>query len=443
MDENLLHEVVQAALKAGADAAEAVGAERRALSIGVRLGELEEVEREESRDLGVRVFVGRRQASVSGSDISPDGRAKLIERAVAMAKLAPEDPYAGLADPALLARGQHADLDLFDPTEPPAEELEARARAAEDAARAVERVSNTDGASASWSGSQWTMVTSGGFSGVHRASGFSLGATAIAGDENGMEIGYDGRSTRWQADLPEPQAIGTEAGRRAVQRLGARKIASTTAPVIFENRLAASLLGPMVGAISGPSIARGTSFLKDKLGQQLFGAGVTVTDDPHKKRGLGSSPFDDEGVANQARKLIDAGVLTTWLLNTASARQLGLTSTGHASRGLAGPPGVSTSNLTLLPGEKSQAELLKDAGKGLLVTSMFGPSLNGNTGDWSVGCAGFWFENGELAYPVTEITVAGNLVDIYGRLVPGSDLEFRGSTNAPSLLVDSLAIAGL
>jgi PmbA protein len=287
------------------------------------------------------------------------------------------------------------------------------------------------------------MVTSGGFSGVHRASGFSLGATAIAGDENGMEIGYDGRSTRWQADLPEPQAIGTEAGRRAVQRLGARKIASTTAPVIFENRLAASLLGPLIGAISGPSIARGTSFLKDKLGQQLFGAGVTVADDPHKKRGLGSSPFDDEGVANQARKLIDAGVLTTWLLNTASARQLGLTSTGHASRGLAGPPGVSTSNLTLLPGEKSRAELMKDAGKGLIVTSMFGPSLNGNTGDWSVGCAGFWFEDGEIAYPVTEITVAGNLIDIYGRLVPGSDLEIRGSTNAPSLLVDSLAIAGL
>jgi PmbA protein len=443
MDENLLNEVVQAARKAGADAAEAVGAERRALSISVRLGELEEVEREESRDLGVRVFVGRRQASVSGSDISAEGRAKLIERAVAMARLAPEDPYAGLADPELLARGRHPDLDLFDSSEPAAEDLEARARLAEEAARAVERVSNTDGASASWSASQWTMVTSGGFSGVYRASGFSLGATAIAGDENGMEIGYDGRSVRWESDLPEPQAIGSEAGRRAVQRLGARKIASTTAPVVFENRLAASLLGPLVGAISGPSIARGTSFLKDKLGERVFGAHVTVTDDPHKKRGLGSSPFDDEGVANQARNLIDAGVLTTWLLNSASARQLGLTSTGHAARGLAGPPGVSTTNLTLLPGQKSQAELIKDAGSGLLVTSMFGPSLNGNTGDWSVGCAGFWFENGEIAYPVTEITVAGNLIDIYDRLVPGSDLEIRGSTNAPSLLVDSLAIAGL
>jgi PmbA protein len=442
MDENLLNDVVQAALKAGADAAEAVGAERRALSITVRLGALEEVEREEARDLGLRVFIGRRQATVSGSDIGAEARGKLVERAVAMAKLAPEDPYAGLADPELLARGKHADLDLYDPTEPAPEELEARARTAEDAARAVPKVTNSDGASGSWSASQWTMVTSAGFAGVHRASGFSLGASAIAGDENGMENGYEGRSVRWQQDLPDAQAIGTEAGRRAASRLGARKIASTTAPVIFENRLAASLLGPLVGAVSGPAIARGTSFLKDKLGKQLFGEHITVTDDPHRKRGLGSSPFDDEGVANRARDLIEKGVLTTWLLNSSSARQLGLTSTGHASRGLAGPPGVSTSNLTLQPGDKTQAELIADAKRGLIVTSMFGPSLNGNTGDWSVGCSGFWFEGGEIAYPVTEITVAGNLIDIYARLVPGSDLEIRGSTNAPSLLVDSLAIAG-
>jgi PmbA protein len=442
MDENLLNDMVQAALKAGADAAEAVGAERRALSITVRLGELEEVEREEARDLGLRVFIGRRQATVSGSDISAEARAKLIERAVAMARLAPEDPYAGLADPELLARGEHADLDLYDPTEPAPEELEARARIAEDAARAVPKVTNSDGASGSWSSAQWTMVTSDGFAGVHRASGFSIGASAIAGDENGMENGYDGRSVRWQSDLPDPKAIGAEAGRRAASRLGARKIASTTAPVIFENRLAASLLGPLVGAVSGPAIARGTSFLKDKLGKPLFGEHITVTDDPHRRRGLGSAPFDDEGVANQARDLIEKGVLTTWLLNSSSARQLGLTSTGHASRGLAGPPGVSTSNLTLKPGDKSLAALMADAGRGLLVTSMFGPSLNGNTGDWSVGCSGFWFEGGEIAYPVTEITVAGNLIDIYGRLVAGSDLEIRGSTNSPSLLVDSLAIAG-
>ncbi|MFL5297069.1 MAG: TldD/PmbA family protein [Phenylobacterium sp.] len=442
MDENLLNEVVAAALAAGADAAEAVGAERRSLSITVRLGELEEVEREESRDLGLRVFVGQRQASVSGSDISAEARAKLVERCVAMARLAPEDPYAGLADPDRLARSPLRDLDLFDPAEPSAEALEARARTAEEAARAVPKVTNSDGASASWSAGQWRMVTSAGFSGLHRASSFSLGASAIAGDEGGMETGYEGRSVRWQSDLPQAEAIGGEAGRRAAGRLGARKIASTTAPVIFENRLAASLLSPLIGAVSGPSIARGTSFLKEKLGQPVFAKGIAVTDDPHRLRGLGSSPFDDEGVENQPIRLIDDGVLTTWLLNSSSARQLGLTTTGHASRGLAGPPGVGPSNLTLQPGTRGRAELMADSGAGLLVTSMFGPSLNGNTGDWSVGCSGFWFEGGEVAYPVNEITVAGNLVDIYARLVPGADLEIRGSTNAPSILVDALAIAG-
>ena len=202
-------------------------------------------------------------------------------------------------------------------------------------------------------------------------------------------------------------------------------------------------MSPLIGAISGPSIARGTSFLKDKLGQQLFAKGIVISDDPHRPRGLGSSPFDDEGVANGPRNLIDDGVLTTWLLNTSSARQLGLTTTGHASRGLAGPPGVSTSNLTFHAGDRDQADLMRDAGAGLLVTSMFGPSLNGNTGDWSVGCSGFWFEGGEIAYPVNEITVAGNLLDIFARVVPGADLEIRGSANSPSLLVDGLAIAGL
>jgi len=442
MDENLLNDVVAAALKAGADAAEAVGADRRALSITVRNSDLEEVEREESRDLGLRVFIGKRQASVSGSDVSAEARAKLIERVVAMARLAPEDPYAGLADPERLARGPLPDLDLFDPAEPPPEALEEKARAAEAAALAVPKVTNSDGGSASWSSSEWRMVTSDGFSGLHRASGFSVGASAIAGDDEGMETGYDGRSVRWQADLPAAEAIGGEAGRRAAARLGARKIASTTAPVIFENRLAASLLSPLIGAISGPSIARGTSFLKDKLGQPVFAKGIQVTDDPHRLRGLGSSPFDDEGVENGPLSLIDDGVLTTWLLNSSSARQLGLATTGHASRGLAGPPGVSTTNLTLLPGARSRAELMADAKSGLVITSMFGPSLNGNTGDWSVGCSGFWFEDGEMAYPVSEITVAGNLIDIYARLVPGADLEIRGSSNAPSILVDALAVAG-
>ncbi len=442
MDETLLHDLIGAALKAGADAAEAAIADRRSLSITVRKGALEEVEREESRDLGLRVFVGQRQATVSGSDISEEARAKLVGRAVAMAKLAPEDKYAGFAPEERLARGPFPDLDLYDPGEPSPEELEARAHAVEEAALAVESVTNSDGGTASWSAGAWRLATSAGFDGPHRASAFSVSASAIAGKGSAMERGADWRTTRHAADLPGAEEIGAEAGRRAVERLGAKKIASTTAPVIFENRLAGQVLGPLIGAISGPSVARGVSFLKDRLGEPVFAKGVTITDEPHRLRGLGSSPFDDEGVANEARNIIDDGVLTTWLLNSASARQLGMETTGHASRGLAGPPGVSPTNATLQPGEKDRAGLMADAGKGLLVTSMFGPSLNSNTGDWSVGCSGFWFENGELAWPVTEITVAGNLKDIYARLIPGSDLEIRGASNAPSLLVDALTIAG-
>ncbi len=442
MDENLLNELVGAAISAGADAAEAAYAERQSLSVSVRLGDLEEVEREEARDLGLRVFVGKRQASVSGSDISETGRAKLVERVVAMARLAPEDPYAGLADRARLASGPYPDLDLYDDHEPSAEALEARAREAEDAARAVDGVTNSDGGSAGWSTSRWMLATSHGFNGAHRASGFSVSASAIAGEGSGMERGGEGRSVRHNEDLPDAGWIGSEAGRHAVRRLGARKIASQTAPVIFENRIAMSLLGPFIGAIGGPSIARGVSFLKDRLNQQVFAKNVSILDDPYRVRGLGSGPFDDEGVTTEPMALIDDGELTTWLLNTASARQLGLETTGHASRGLAGPPGVGTSNVIVTGGTRDLAGLMGDAKAGLLVTSMFGPSLNGNTGDWSIGCSGFWFEGGELAYPVNEITVAGNLIDIYARLVPGDDLVIRGSHDSPSLLVDGLAIAG-
>jgi PmbA protein len=442
MDEEQLAEVARSALAVGADAAEVVFAQRQAMSVTMRLGSLEEVEREESRDLGVRVIIGRRHASASGSDMSLEGRRKLVDRVVAMARLAAEDPYAGLPSTDRLARGAFEDLDLVDPTEPSAESLEARALAAEDAARASPKVTNSSGATATWSSGTWRLATSGGFFGEHRGTASSLTAGAIAGEGSGMEQGYEGRSMRWLSDLPAPDAIGAEAGRRAAAALGARKIGSTTAPVIFENRLAGALLSPLIGAISGPAVARGVSFLKDKLGEAIFSADITLTDDPHRRRGFGSSPFDDEGVANRRLDLIEAGVLTTWLLNSTSARQLGLETTGHASRGLAGPPGVSPSNLTLKPGERDLAGLMKDAGTGLLVTAMFGPSLNANTGDWSVGCSGQWFEDGEIVYPVTEITVAGNLKDIYARLVPGSDLERRGAAEVPSILVDALAIAG-
>ena len=442
MNQDTLNEIVAAALAAGADAAEVAFAERQALSVSVRLGALEEVEREESRDLGIRVMVGRRQASVSGSDISASGREKLVERVVSMARLAAEDPYVGLAPQDRLAKGEQRDLDLYDDYEPGPEVLEARAQEAEDASRAVTGVTNSNGASATWSNSAWRLVTSDGFHGEHRGSVFSISAQAIAGEGSGMEQGYEGRAARWAEDLLSPPEVGAEAGRRAVASLGARKIASTTAAVIFENRLAASLLGPLLGAISGPSVARGVSFLKDRLGERVFARGVRLIDDPHRPRGMGSSPFDDEGVVNQCMAIIDDGMLTTWLLNSSSARQLGMETTGHASRGLAGPPGVSPSNLTLQPGPLDQAGLMREAGSGILVTSMFGPSLNANNGDWSVGCSGHWFEGGQIAYPVTEITVAGNLLELYARLVPGSDLVQRGSADAPSILIDALAIAG-
>jgi PmbA protein len=442
LPDSLLPDLVAAALKAGADAAEAVSAQRQSLSVGVRNGALEDVEREESRDLGLRVFVGRRQATVSASDLSEATRARLVERAVAMAKLAPEDPYAGLAEAGLLARGPFPDLDLFDATERSAAELQAAAAEAEAAALAVDGVVRSEGGHASWSSSAWRHVTSHGFDGVHAGTAFSLGAGVIAEKDGGMERGGESRTVRHLADMPAATDLGRVAGQRAVARTGPRKIASTTAPVIFENRIAGQVLSPLIGAIGGPSIARGTSFLKDRLGQRVLPQGVDVVEDPFRLRGLSSAPFDDEGVAVARRKLVDDGVITTWLLNTASAAQLGLTSTGHASRGLAGPPGVSTHNLHLEPHERDLAGLMADAGTGLLVTSMFGPSLNPNTGDWSAGVSGFWFEGGEIAYPVSEITVAGGLIDLYARMRPGSDLEFRGSFNTPSLSFDRVAIAG-
>ena len=438
----MLHDLVAAALKAGADAAEAATARRASLGVGVRNGALEDVEREESTDLGLRVFVGKRQATVSSSDLSEPTRGRLVERAVAMARLAPEDPYASLAPEELLARGPQPELDLFDASERSAEQLEAAAVAAEQAAMAVQGVSRSEGGDSSWSSTEWHLVTSHGFVGHYRGSMFSLGAGVIAEKDGAMERGGESRSLRHFADLPSAEEIGRKAGERAVARVGARKIASTTAPVIFENRIATQVLSPLLGAIAGTAIARGSSFLKDKLGEMVLPSGVDLVDDPHIVRGLGSTPFDDEGVRVEKRNLVEDGRLTTWLLNTASAAQLGLTSTGHASRGLVGPSGVSAHNVHLTPGEGSLDDLMASAGTGLLITSMFGPSLNGNTGDWSAGVSGFWFENGQRAYPVSEVTVAGNLVDLYARLQRAGDIEWRSAFNSPSLLFDKVAIAG-
>jgi len=442
LETELAADLLAQALKAGADQAEVVFADRRAVSVGVREGRLEDIEREESRDLGLRVFVGLRQATASTSDLSADSRGRLVDRTLAMARLAPEDPHARLADREQLASGGAEALDLFDGSEVTPSQLQSLAAESEAAGLGVEGVARSEGGHASSSSSRWQLVTSQGFRGQYQASAFSLGVGVIAEKDGAMERGGDSRTTRWFADLPSPARLGLEAGTRAVARTGARKIASTTAPVIFDNRMSAQVVAPLLGAISGPSIARGTSFLKDQMGKALLPAGVDLIDDPFRPRGLGSTPFDDEGVAVTRREIVSDGVLTTWLLNTASASQLGLRSTGHASRALAGPSGVSTHNLHLRHGFGERSSLLEQAGTGLLVTSMFGPSLNGNTGDWSAGVSGFWFERGQIAYPVTEVTVAGNLKALWARMVPGDDLEFRGRMNLPSLLFDAVAIAG-
>ncbi len=440
-----LNDLIKAAKAEGADAAEAVFAESRSLSVGVRKGELEAVERDETADLGLRVFVGRRQAVVSVSEFSPQTLKRLVERAVAMATLAPEDPYASLADPALTYRADpsEAGLQIYDDAQMAAAELQERALAIEAAGLSVDQRLQSDAASAGYAQNCWHMLTSDGFKGIHNTSLFFQSGRFIATDADGnMERDGEGRSVRFAGDLPTVQDTGTTAGERAVAALGARKIETQRAPVLFDRRIAKSLIGQLMGAISGTSIARGSSFLKDKLGQQLFDSSVQIVDDPLRVRGLGSCLFDDEGVAVKRTALIDNGVLTTWLLNTASARQLGLTSTGHASRGLASPPGVGSHNITLSAGAQSVEDLLGAAGKGIVVTSMFGPSVNSDTGDWSAGASGFWFENGVIAYPVNEITVAGNLIDMYRRLVAASDLEIRGTMDTPSLFIDGMSVGG-
>jgi len=440
-----LTRVIQLARARGADAAEAVFSESRALSVGVRKGSVETVESDENADLGLRVFVGRKQAVVSVSEFSEKTLDRLVERCVAMARLAPDDPFAALADPQRLWRGDKAapDLQLHDPSELTAEALKSRALSCEAAGLDTDPRLTTDSASAGYSAGHWRLMTSDGFYGEHRTSVFFQSARLIAtGKDGGMERDGEGRSTRWLADLPPPEITGALAAGRTLKALGARKLSSQTAPVIFEPRSAKSLIGLFLGAISGPSVARGSSYLKAHLGKRLFAEGVQVLDDPRRVRGLGSCLFDDEGVATEARRLIDDGVLTTWLLNTAAAQQLGLTSTGHASRTLAHPAGVSAHNVTLAPGTRSPSDMMQAAGSGVIVTSMFGPSVNADTGDWSAGASGFYFENGEIVFPVNEITVAGNLIDIFGRLEPASDLEIRGSLDTPSILVDALSIGG-
>ncbi len=440
-DIDLLQDVVGRALKAGADAADAVLFEGTSLSHARRLGKTEKLERSESQDLGLRVLVGKRQAIVSSSDRSPKMLAELVERTVAMAHAVPEDPFCGLADPEDLAPDWPA-LDMLDPVEPSAETLIERARAAEEAALAVDGIANSEGAEAGWGRSRIALAASNGFAGGYSGSHHAVSVAVIGGSGNRMERDYDYANSVYAVDLRDAAEIGKSAGERTVHRLGARKMATCRCPVVFDPRVARSFLSHLLGGISGPSIARGTSFLRDKLGQKIFPEAITVTEDPHRQRGHRSKPFDAEGIANRRRAIIDKGVLTTWLLDLRSARQLGLKTTGHAARGTASPPSPAATNIWIEPGEPSPAELMADIKNGFYVTELMGMGVNGITGDYSRGAAGFWIENGQIAHPVSEMTVAANLKDMFARMAAANDLEFRVGADSPTLRIDDLTVAG-
>ncbi len=442
--EALCHALIDAAKKAGADAADAMAAEGSSLSIEVRSGKLEHAERSEGTDLGLRVFVGRRQALVSSSDMRPETISAMAERAVAMAREAPEDPYAGLADPSQLAKDWDlAALELEDPAaEPEPAALQADALAAEAACQAVDGIAQVQSAAAGYGRHAVHLAATTGFSGGYQRTGRSLSCTGIAGSGTGMERDYDGDSRTFQADLRSAEDIGRTAGERAVARLGARKPKTGSFPVLFDERISSSLIGHLLSAANGAAIARGSSWLKDSLGKQVLPDSLSVIEDPHRPRISGSRPFDGEGLATRRRTVVEKGVLTGWTLDLASARKLGLESTANAARGIGGVPSPSTWNIALTQGDASREELLAQMGTGLLVTSMIGSTINPNTGDYSRGASGFWVENGEIAYPVNECTIAGNLHDMLRSIVPANDARQHLSTVVPSLLVEGMTLAG-
>jgi PmbA protein len=437
---DLAERLVAAAGRAGADAADAVAVRSMSLSVDVRQGEVEASERAEGDDVGLRVLVGKRQAVVSTNDVK-ENVDQLAQRAVAMARVAPEDRFAGLADAALLAR-EIPDLDLLDPELPAVATLEQRAKRAEAAGLAVNGVTKSEGASASAGIGGMVLATSHGFRGAYLSSRQGVSMVAIAGDSTAMERDYDFTSALHASDLEAAEAIGRSAGERAVARVNPRKVATKRVPVVFDRRVAGGLIGHLAGAINGSAVARKTSFLKDKLGERLFASGIRIVDDPLRRRGLRSRPFDGEGVAGHRLAVVEDGVLKTWLLDCSTARELDFATTGHAQRGVSSAPSPGSSNLHLEAGRLSPEELIADITEGFCVTELIGMGVNQVTGDYSRGATGFWIENGQRTYPVSEVTIAGNLIDMFRALTPANDLEFRFGTNAPTLRLEGLTVAG-
>ncbi|HEX8578829.1 MAG TPA: metallopeptidase TldD-related protein [Allosphingosinicella sp.] len=434
--------LVERARKAGADAADAIYIADASTGIQIRLGALEDVERSEGEEIGLRFFVGQRSATVSSSDLSEESLAALVERAAAMAREAPEDPWSGLAPEDMLMRDAGPDVDGDDGADPAPTALKALAEAIEEAARGVPGVTNSEGAGVSAGRSVVALATSHGFCRGYSTSGYSGSASVIAGTGANMQRDYAQHSARHFADLDPAEAIGRLAGERAVARLDPAKLQSGAMPVVFDPRVGASLLGHLASAISGAAIARKTSFLLGKEEDRIFAPGIVIRDDPHRPRGLRSKPFDGEGLPTRPRDIVGDGRVTGWIMESASARQLGLLPTGHATRGAGGAPGASLTNLHMEAGSLSRDELIGDIVRGVYITELIGQGVNPVTGDYSRGASGFIIENGKLGPAVAEITIAGNLLDMFRQLTPASDLEFRRASNVPTLRVDGMTIAG-
>ena len=434
--------LIERAVKAGADSADAIYIGDSSTGVQVRLGAIEDVERAEGEEIGLRFFVGRRSASVSSSDLSDEAMTALVERAAAMAREAPEDAYAGLAPEDRLMRERGPDVAGDDRADPPPADLKARALAMEAAAREVGGVTNSEGAGVSAARSVIALATSHGFCRGYSTSGYNGGVSVIAGAGSDMQRDHASHHVRHYEDLDPPEALGRQAGERAVARLSPAKLPSGPMPVLFDPRVGLSLIGHLLSAITGSAIARKTSFLLGREGEPVFRPGITIKDDPHRPRGLRSKPFDGEGLPTRPSNLVEDGMLTGWLLDSASARQLGLEPTGHATRGVGGAPGAGATNVHLEPGNVSKADLMANVRNGVYVTELIGQGINPVTGDYSRGASGFIIENGEIGPPVAEITIAGNLIDMFRSLAAADDLEFRRSINVPTLRVDGMVVAG-
>ncbi len=441
---DLTARLLDLARAAGADAADTVAAEGTSISIDVRQGRLEQAERAEGIDIGLRVFLGHQQAIVSSSDARDDTLIQMAERAVAMAREAPADPHAGLADPSQLATDTDMTrLDLYDATdEPDPAMLQDDARRAEAAAMAVQGVTQIDSASAGYSRSRVHIAASNGFSAGYQRSDRALSCVAISGTGTGMERDYDYDSRIFQSDLRDASEIGRIAGERAVARHNARKPTTGTYTVLFDERISSSLIGHLLSAINGSAIARGSSWLRDGLNSRVLPKGLSIIENPHRPRTSGSRLFDGEGLATRIHNIVDDGMLTGWTLDLATGRKLGMPSTANASRSASSGPSPSVTNIVLTQGTATRADLIAGMGTGLLVTSMIGSTINPNTGDYSRGASGFWVENGEITYPVNECTIAGNLRDMLLRIVPANDARAHLSRVVPSILIEGMVLAG-